>query len=75
MEKILILTAVVNVMMLTAFFMGYKIGEKKEAGEEKSKNKMISQREKERQEEMQVLLSNIDNYDGTASGQREVRGV
>ena len=78
----LLLIAVVSGMNLLCFLAGARIRQKVDRGEDLkivSPAEVVQQREKQKQEdrEMAILeaqLQNIDIYDGTSKGQKEIRG-
>lgn len=78
----LLLIAVVSGMNLLCFLAGARVRQKVDRGEDLkivSPAEVVQQREKQKQEdrEMAILeaqLQNIDIYDGTSKGQREIRG-
>ena len=82
METI-ILVLLMGGMNLLAFLIGARTAQKLEKGEEielPSINPMqtyrehIEQREANKaQEEMNIMLENINNYDGTGRGQRDIK--
>lgn len=82
MEVLLLLVAVTASNML-CFMLGAKVGQKVVKGEEvelPTINPMEAYREHEAKREAQreqdkfdTILQNIDNYDGTSKGQKEVR--
>jgi hypothetical protein len=81
METILII-AVVGALNIGCFFVGSKIGQKVAKGEaiempsinpiEKIHEFKDKKDAREEQKRMDIIMSNIDNYDGTSVGQRDV---
>ncbi len=81
METILII-AVVGTLNVACFFIGSKIGQKVAKGEtiempsinpiEKIHEIKDKKDAREEQKRMDIIMSNIDNYDGTSVGQRDV---
>ena len=78
--EIVLLIAVVGALILAAFFIGAKIGQTVAKGERieapnpikavsEIKEKKEAQKEKDR---MDVIWDNIENYNGTSIGQRDV---
>lgn len=72
-------------MIIVAFYLGFKIGSKDEiktpvekVKEIKEKHEETKQREKEiekenkRNEIIDIMLENIDNYNGTGLGQKDI---
>ena len=78
----LLLIAVVSGMNLLCFLAGARVRQKVDRGEDLkivSPAEVVQQREKQKQKdrEMAILeaqLQNIDIYDGTSNGQKEIRG-
>lgn len=81
METILII-ATTSILNVVCFFIGAKIGQQTSQGEtiqapninpieyvEKQKEKREAQRQRTRE---QIILENIENYNGTSLGQKEV---
>lgn len=77
-----LIIAVVGALNIVCFFVGAKVGQMVAKGEKieapnlnpikaitETKEKKISQREQER---IDIIMQNIESYDGTGSGQREV---
>lgn len=81
MENI-ILIAIVGLMNITCFFIGAKIGQKVSQGneikvpnpvkvvKEEIKEYQDTKEYRERQEELETNLYNINSYDGTGLGQK-----
>lgn len=82
MIETIILCTIFGIFILTAYSMGLKNGQKlskneeivlpninpvKVIREEKEKHEA-----KKKQEAYEIMMSNIDNYDGTSTGQREI---
>ncbi len=72
-----ILWAVLN---LISFYLGAKLGQKTSKGEDltiptpaKAIDNFIERKEyKKQQEELNTMMDNIDRYDGSANGQKDV---
>lgn len=81
METILLI-ATISILNIVCFFIGAKVGQKVVKGEElKTPNlnpvKAIEEYKetkeyKENQERFNTMLDNINNYDGTGIGQRDI---
>ena len=81
METI-ILIAIVGTLNVVCFFIGAKIGQKVSKGETieaPTLNPMKAIREREERKEadkeaerLEIVLQNIENYDGSPNGQRDV---
>ena len=80
-----ILSAIIlSILNIGCFFIGLKIGLKVSKGEEPKitdpikaiedyKEERTEKKEiKKQKEEFQIMLENINNYDGTGSGQKEL---
>lgn len=78
----IILVAVVGALCIVCFFVGAKVGQTVARGEkievpevnpikkiQEHKGKKLSAREQDR---LDTILQNIDNYDGTSYGQKDV---
>ena len=82
METI-ILVVLMGGMNLLAFLVGAKTAQKADRGEEielptlnpmKAYQEFTEQREaKKEQEELDTILDNINNYDGTSNGQKNIK--
>lgn len=78
---IMILAILTPVMSVFCFIKGYNIGAKEtkkpeikiEAPKEKKKRREISKEAEKRRSQMSILLENIEAYDGTSKGQKELR--
>ena len=84
MTEALILCTIFGVFLIIAFVVGARVGQKVSKGEEVKLPNPISaiQEHKEQQtikkevekemEKLDIITENIDNYDGTGLGQREI---
>ena len=78
----LLLIAVVSGMNLLCFLAGARIRQKVDRGEElklATPAETVKQKKKQEQRDrelaiLEAQLQNIDNYDGTSNGQKEIRG-
>jgi uncharacterized protein YneF (UPF0154 family) len=80
----LMLVALVGTLNVMCFLIGAKVGQKVSRDETielpnlnpmKAIREMQDKREAERvQDKIETIMQNIDNYDGTSAGQRDVRG-
>ena len=74
-----------EVMIVIAFYLGYKIGSKeeiktpiekvkeiKQEHKENKENKKEIEKENKRNEIIDIMLENIDNYNGTGLGQKDI---
>lgn len=84
MEILLIL--IVGTLNIVCFFVGAKIGQETVRGEEiqlpkpksplQAHREYVARKESEmEQDRMEVILNNIDRYDGTENGQEDVPGI
>ena len=81
METILII-AVVGALNVACFFIGSRIGQKVAKGEsidlpninpmEKIQERREQKQAKAEKERTEIILQNIDNYNGTSAGQKDV---
>lgn len=79
----LIYTVLCIACLCVGFFCGYRIGHQKPIHiqnpittvKEKMETKKIEDANKERLEELNTILENIENYDGTSQGQKELKNV
>lgn len=79
----ILLIAVVGTLNIVCFFVGAKVGQRVSRGEDiemPSVNPMktiVELREKKeaerKQDRMDTIMQNIENYDGTEYGQKDVR--
>jgi uncharacterized protein YneF (UPF0154 family) len=80
----LMLVALVGTLNVMCFLIGAKVGQKVSRDETielpnlnpmKAIREMQDKREAERvQDKIETIMQNIDSYDGTSAGQRDVRG-
>ena len=73
---------VVGTLNIVCFFIGAKVGQTVSKGEKievptinpiKAYNEHIDKREHDREQKIyDALLHNVDNYDGTANGQKDI---
>lgn len=73
----------VGALMIVSFLIGVKTAQKVDRGEEiklptlnpmKAYQELTEQREaKKQQEELDTMLENINNYDGTSNGQKDIK--
>jgi uncharacterized protein YneF (UPF0154 family) len=80
----LMLVALVGTLNVMCFIIGAKVGQKVSRDETielpnlnpmKAIREMQDKKEAERvQDKIETIMQNIDNYDGTSAGQRDVRG-
>ncbi len=81
---IVVVIVVVSTLNIGCFLIGAKVGQKVSRDETiempnlnpiEAIRKMQDKREAERvQDKIETIMQNIDNYDGTSAGQRDVRG-
>lgn len=79
----LIYTVLCIACLCVGFFCGYRIEHQKPIHiqnpittvKEKMETKKIEDANKERLEELNTILENIENYDGTSQGQKELKNV
>lgn len=79
----LIYTILCIACLCLGFFCGYRINNPKPIHiqnpittiKEKVENKKIIEANKEKLEEFNKILYNINNYDGTSQGQKELRNI
>ena len=82
MTDTIIICTIFGVFLMLSFILGAKIGQKVVKGEEvkielpnpiKKINEHKEMKEAERvQDELDIIAENIDNYDGTGLGQKEI---
>lgn len=78
---IMILAILAPVMSVFCFIKGYNIGAKEtkkpeikiETPKEKKERREISKEAEKRRSQMSILLENIEAYDGTSKGQKELK--
>lgn len=78
---IMILAILAPVMSVFCFIKGYNIGAKEakkpkikiETPKEKKTRREISKEAEKRRSQMSILLENIEAYDGTSKGQKELK--
>lgn len=77
----LIYTILCIACLCVGFFCGYRINSSKPIQnpitsiKEKMETKKVEEANKEQIEELNKILDNINNYDGTPQGQKELRNV
>ena len=79
----LIYTVLCIACLCVGFFCGYRLNNEKPIHiqnpittvKEKMETKKIEDANKERLEELNTILENIENYDGTSQGQKELKNV
>lgn len=78
------LTVVVGTLNIACFFVGAKVGQMVNRGEELSlpelnpvkviQEKKLTEQQRKEQSREEIILQNIDAYDGTGLGQKDVPG-
>lgn len=86
LPAVFLTAAAVSMMNIACFFAGARLGRKISSGEEIKlpvpKNPVQAHRERRERKEaemekdrMEIILNNIDRYDGTGNGQEDVPGM
>lgn len=64
---------IMGIFMIISFYFGFKLGQpKKEEPKKVVKIRKKQQKEEPVSDPVQIMLQNIDNYNGTAFGQQDV---
>lgn len=84
MEKMILISLVSNIMVILAFYIGFKCSQatKQQGGQqilnpvkvvkEQIINSKISKEMQEEQNRIDIQMANIDTYDGTSKGQKDI---